>query len=47
MPRLDPLLTDSLPTRSIHKLQPDRQLEQSERVVMKEGKVKGTKVRFL
>jgi hypothetical protein len=44
MQRLAHCWTDSLLTRSLRKLQPDRQLEQSERVVMKEGKVKAAKV---
>jgi len=47
MQRLAGCWTDSLLTRSLRKLQPDRHLEKEEAVIMKEGKVKGTKVRFL
>jgi len=47
MQRLAGCWTDSLLTRSLRKLQPDRHLKQEERAVMKEGKVKATKVRFL
>jgi hypothetical protein len=47
MQRLARHFTASLPTRSIHKLQSDRYLEQSEEAVMKESKVKGTQWVFL
>jgi hypothetical protein len=41
-PLLDRLTFDSLAPQA-----PDRHLKQEERAIMKEGKVKGTKVRFL